>query len=115
VLQLVIINNAHVVIIIATINDNYYVFNKSLPSYVSSQVALPAFSAARHAVATSCCGAGRAAIEQYLLPTGPQQQTRRTLLQRANGTDRRTYRRTPNRYIDRALQFAVCIICGQCQ
>jgi len=70
VLQLVVINNAHVVIIIATINDNYYVFNKSLPSYVSGEVALPAFSAARRAVATCCCGAGRATIDRYLLPAG---------------------------------------------
>ena len=31
-----------------------------------------------------------AAIDRYLLPPGPQQQTRRTLLQWENGTDRRT-------------------------
>jgi len=36
-------------------------------------------------------------------PPGPQQQTRRTLMQRANGTDRRTDGRTPYRYTDPAL------------
>jgi len=34
------------------------------------------------------CGAGHAVIERYLLAAAaPQQQTRRTLLQRANGTE----------------------------
>jgi len=36
-------------------------------------------------------GAGREAIDRYLLPADPQQQTRRTLLQQSiAGTDRRT-------------------------
>ena len=58
-------------------------------------VALPAFAAERRA-ATSCCrGAGRAAINRYFLFfPDPQQQTSRTLLQRANGTDGRTNRET---------------------
>jgi len=58
----------------------------------AANVALPAFAAARRAAAPCCCGAGRAAIDRHLLPTGPgpQQQTRRTQLQRANETDRRT-------------------------
>jgi len=34
-------------------------------------VALPAFSAARRAAVPCCCGAGRAAIDRYLLPAGP--------------------------------------------
>jgi len=34
-------------------------------------VALPAFTAARRAAAPRCCGAGRAAIDRYLLPAGP--------------------------------------------
>jgi len=50
---------------------------------------LLAVAAERRAVASCCCGAGRAAIDRYLLPPDPQQQTRRTLLQRANVTDRR--------------------------
>ena len=58
-------------------------------SYVRCKVALPA---ARRAAAPCCCGAGRAAIDRYSYPPGPQQQTRRTLLQRENGT--------PYRYID---------------
>ena len=33
-------------------------------------MALPAFAAARRAAAPCCCGAGRAAIDQYLLPAG---------------------------------------------
>ena len=33
--------------------------------------ALPAFAAARRAAAPCCCGAGRAAIDRYLLPAGP--------------------------------------------
>ena len=45
--------------------------------------------------------AAAAAIGRYLLyQPGPQQQTSRTLLQRANGTDGRTDRRTPYRFID---------------
>jgi len=53
-------------------------------------VALPAFAAARRAAAHA---AAAPAVQQsidisYLL--GPQQQTRRTLLQRANETDRQT-------------------------
>ena len=32
--------------------------------------ALPAFAAARRAAAPSCCGAGRAAIDRYVLPVG---------------------------------------------
>jgi len=42
----------------------------------------------------ACCsrGAGRAAIDRddISYPPGPQQQTRRTLMQWANGTDRQT-------------------------
>ena len=34
-------------------------------------VALPAFAAVRHSAAPCCCGAGRAAIDQYLLSAGP--------------------------------------------
>jgi len=42
-------------------------------------VAQPAlFAAARRAAAQCCCGAGRAAIDRYLLPAG---QTHHTLLQ----------------------------------
>jgi len=41
------------------------------------------------------------AIDISYLP-GPQQQTRRTMLQRANGTDRQTDRRTAYRFIDAA-------------
>ena len=37
-------------------------------------------------------------------PPRPQQQTRRTLLQRTNGTDRRTDERAPYRFIDPAPQ-----------
>ena len=49
---------------------------------------LLAFAADRRA-ALLC--AGRAAIGRYLVAPGPQQQTRRTLLQRSiAGTDRRT-------------------------
>jgi len=54
-----------------------------------------------------CCGAGRAAIDRYHLTIilhlpGPQQQTRCTLLQQANGTYIRTDGRTPHRFIDAA-------------
>ena len=52
-----------------------------------------------------CCGAVQQSID-ISYPPGPQQQTRCTLLQRTNGTDRRTYRgndrRTPYRFIDRS-------------
>ena len=34
-------------------------------------MALPAFAYARRDAAPCCCGAGRAAIHQYLLPAGP--------------------------------------------
>ena len=34
-------------------------------------VALPTFAAVRRAAAPCCCGACRAAIDRYLLPTGP--------------------------------------------
>jgi len=37
----------------------------------ADNVALPAFAAARRAAAPCCCGAGRAAIDRYLLPAGP--------------------------------------------
>jgi len=60
------------------------VFNKTslcLASYVSGK---------RGTARICCCGAGRAAIDRYILLPGPQQQTRRTLLQLANGTDRQT-------------------------
>ena len=43
----------------------------------------------RNAAAADRRATGRAAIDRYLLPPDPQQQTRRTLLQRANVTDRR--------------------------
>jgi len=47
----------------------------------------------------------RAAIDRYCLPTDPQQQTRRTLLQRSvDGTDRQIDGRTPCRYIDPATR-----------
>jgi len=49
-----------------------------------------------------CCWAP--AVQESIdisCPPGPQQQTRRTLLQRSiGGTDKRTDRRTPYRYID---------------
>jgi len=35
-------------------------------------VALPAFAATRRAAAPCCCGAGRSAIDRYLLPAGPR-------------------------------------------
>jgi len=73
-------------------------YNKSVQLPTSAvNVALPLvlrFAAACRAAAPCCCGAGRAAIDRYLLPTGPKQQTRHTLLQRANGADRQTDRQT---------------------
>ena len=67
-----------------------------LPCKYAENVALPALAAVRRVAASCCCcGAGRAAIHRYFLyPPSPQQQTRCTLLQRANGTDRRTDGRT---------------------
>jgi len=53
-------------------------------------VALPASAAARRPLARA---AAAPAVQQSIdihYPPGTQQQTRRTLLQRANGTDRRT-------------------------
>ena len=49
------------------------ILNKSCVQLPTSavNVALPAFAAARRAAAPCCCGAGRAAIDQYLLPAGP--------------------------------------------
>ena len=52
----------------------------------AANVTLPACASA--CPASCCCCAGRAAIDRYLLPAG--QQTRRMLLQRANGTNTRT-------------------------
>jgi len=53
-------------------------------------VALPAFAAARRAAARAAAApAVQQSIDICQLPD-PQQQTCRTLLQRANGTDRRT-------------------------
>ena len=37
----------------------------------AENVALPAFAATRRNAALCCCGAGRAAIDRYLLPAGP--------------------------------------------
>jgi len=61
-------------------------------------MALPAFADARRAAAAP-------AVQQSIdisYPPGPQQQTRRTLLQRADGTARRTDGQTPYRFIDHA-------------
>jgi len=52
----------------------------------ADNVALPALAAVRRAAATT-------AVQQSIdisYPPSPQQQTRRTLLQRTNGIDRRT-------------------------
>ena len=61
------------------------------------------------------CRYGLIDIEQSIdiaSPRGPQQQTRRTLLQRSiDGTDRQTDRRTLHRYTDPAIN----ILCKQCQ
>jgi len=83
--------------------------NKFLFSLVNSVVnmALPAFAAERRAAAP---GTHRClAVNQYLLPRGVQQQTRRTLpLMRSNdGTDGRTDGRTPDTELH--------ILRGQCQ
>ena len=54
-------------------------------------MALPAFAAARGVAAPCCCNADR--VQQVIdisYPPGLQQQTRHTLLQRANWTDRGT-------------------------
>jgi len=58
----------------------------------AANVALPAFAAARRVAAPCCLGAGREqSIDiSYTRRAGQRQQTRRTLLQQANGTDRRT-------------------------
>jgi len=50
-------------------------------------MALPAFAAVRRAAAAP---AVQQSIDISVYTPGPQQQTRRTLLQRANGTDKRT-------------------------
>ena len=55
---------------------------------------MAAFAAVRRAAAAP-------AVQQSYL-SGLQQQTRRTLQQLANGTDRQTDGRTPYRYIDPA-------------
>jgi len=72
-------------------------------------VALPAFAAARRAAAPYRCTTP--AVQQSIdivYPPGPQQQTRRTLLQRrANEWDRQTDGRTPCRII-------IYVPCGQC-
>jgi len=66
-------------------------------------VALPAIAAARRAAAQLLLSAVPQSIDiDICCKPGPQQQTRRTLLQRADKTDRRTDRRTPYRYIDPA-------------
>jgi len=55
----------------------------------------PLLQQRRAAEAPLLLGAGRAAIHRYLSPPSPQQQTRRTLLQRSiAGTDRQTDGRT---------------------
>jgi len=76
--------------------------------------ALAVFSAERRAAAPLLLSAP-AAVDRYLLPTGEQQQTRRRLLQRPiDGTDRRTDRRTPYRFIDPASRtMRVVSINGQ--
>jgi len=70
----------------------------------ADNVALPAFAAARRAAA--------APAEQQSIdisyPPGAQQQTRRTLQQRANETDRRT---DGHRTVTQTL---LRILCGQC-
>jgi len=53
-------------------------------------VALPAFAAARRAAVPCCCAVARAAIDRYLPPAGPTAANPPTLLQRADGKDRRT-------------------------
>ena len=66
--------------------------NKSAFSFYTSavNVTLPAFAAGRRgAAAPLLLGGGRAAIDRYSCPPGPQQQTRNTLPQRATGTERR--------------------------
>ena len=68
----------------------------------ADNVALPALAAVRRAAATT-------AVQQSIdisYPPGPQQQTRRTLLQRTNGIDRQTDRRTPCRHRPRAAYYA---------
>ena len=65
----------------------------------ADNVALPAFAAERRAAAPCCCGAGRAAIDRYLLPAGP---TAANLphAAAAGEWDRQTDGRTPYRFID---------------
>ena len=72
----------------------------------AENVALPAFAAARRAAAAP-------AVQQsidFSYPPGPQQQTRRTLLQRENGTDGQTHKQTDrqtdgHRFVDPAPQL----------
>jgi len=77
--------------------NQYFAISKTIQVCVqlstpAVNVALPAFATAR------CCGADRAAIIDISYPPGPQQQTRRTLLQRANWN----HGRTPYRYTEPA-------------
>jgi len=71
-------------------------------------VALPAFAAVRRAASSCCCGAGRAAISRYILPSGPTaadlpplpHAVQRAKHRRTNG---QTDGQTPYRYVDPAV------------
>jgi len=76
------------------------------PSTAAGSVTLLAFAAALLPLA-----AARAAVD-ITCPPGPQQQSRRTMLLRSiAGTDRRTDRRTPYRYVDPAACCANSVKC----
>ena len=70
----------------------------------ADNVALLAFAAARRAATWLRLAAGHAAIDRYLLVAGhtaanpPQRRATNQMLER--WTNGRTYRRTPDRYID---------------
>jgi len=61
------------------------------------------------------CSAAAPAVQQSIdisNPPGPQQQTHRTLLQRANGTEKRTDGRTPYRFQDLQTASVRENVCG---
>ena len=71
------------------------------PPTSAANVALPASAAARRAAAPCCCGAGRAAIDRYILPAGPT--AANPPHDAATGErDGQTDRRTAYRFIDAA-------------
>ena len=75
----------------------------------------PHLAAARRCTAAAADRrpAGRAAIGRYLLPPGPQQQTRSSGVRRSNGTDGQTDEQTDGRTQDSFIEPAP--LCRQCQ